>query len=436
MVRGHGSSRTVAVNASKARRKASASVQPGTVLGRYRVLEEIGSGGFGRVYAAEPVSGGARVAVKTLSCLLADAAGQESLRRFIREVEAARRVRHPNVVKLHGGGTVQLDAGTLLAWYAMELVEGQDLYEMVCAEGPMDPSRAVHVVRQAAAGLRLSHAHGIIHRDIKPENIMVAAKDRAVVMDFGICKERGGSSVTAQGALVGTARYMAPEQLLGRDAGPAADTFALSAVLFFLLAGEHVRPEADLASLNRVTTQWADLWSVEQATLVPVGLKPVLMAGLQPDPAKRLPSMDALMAALDHAARQAWRSGWIYPSGATVAASHAFPPVPEPAPVPAVVGVLLGDGPAPEPTPVPPGDDVDSTLVLDGPGLPRGSWADETEPTGAVLRRSPVTGDGDLPAPEARVGGHDSWLHEDVTRPVERPAGLGRPAPVGRKPRR
>jgi eukaryotic-like serine/threonine-protein kinase len=207
------------------------------VVGRYRLDTRIGQGGMGEVWRAYHPALRKHVAVKILKAELASGAG---LTRFDREIEAMTELEHPNTVRVFDAGVT--DDG--LYYYAMELLDGETLLDLVESDGPLAPARAVNLVRQAARAIGEAHQKGLVHRDIKPENLFVATlggeRDFMKVLDFGIAKivdEARSATLTREGIVVGTPAYMSPEQALGRSTDARSDVYALGAVFFFALTG-------------------------------------------------------------------------------------------------------------------------------------------------------------------------------------------------------
>ncbi len=200
----------------------------------YRIESILGEGGMGVVYRALHPTLGRAVALKKLP----KAAEPDHAARFVREVRATAELVHPNIVRL-------LDCGVSAdgePFYTMELLEGFTLHALVSAEGALPLARASYLVRDAARALETAHTRGLVHRDVKPENLFVASEggehDVVKLLDFGIAKTLlGDGSLTAEGALLGTPRYMAPEQAVGESVDPRTDVYALGAVLYFALAG-------------------------------------------------------------------------------------------------------------------------------------------------------------------------------------------------------
>ena len=180
------------------------------IAGKYRIIEEIGHGGMGVVYKAEDLKLKRSVALKFLPPHLMDSL--ELKERFLVEAQAAAALNHPNICTIYEVGE---DEGR--PYIAMEFVDGETLKDKL-RRGLLEAEEALKIVGQVAAGLGEAHHKGIIHRDIKSANIMVTAKGQAKVMDFGLAKLRGGSSLTRTQTTIGTVAYMSPEQAQGKDA--------------------------------------------------------------------------------------------------------------------------------------------------------------------------------------------------------------------------
>lgn len=216
---------------------------PAQTLGRYRLRGELGRGAMGVVYRAEDPMLSRTVAIKTIN-MVADAAEREEYeKRFYQEAKAAGGLSHPNVVTIYDIG----HAGDVV-YMAMEYVEGTELRDLL-ARGRLDAATAVDIAAQVAEGLAYAHARGIVHRDVKPANIMVSRDGPAKIMDFGIARMRASDVKTQTGMLLGSPKYMAPEQLLGGPVDPRCDIFALGVVLYEALAGAPPFAGADLTQI-------------------------------------------------------------------------------------------------------------------------------------------------------------------------------------------
>jgi serine/threonine protein kinase/Tfp pilus assembly protein PilF len=206
-------------------------MKPGSlVAGKYKIVEEIGQGGMGIVYKAEDLKLRRFVALKFLPPQLMNS--PELKERFLIEAQAAAALNHPNICVIHEIGE---DKGQ--PYIAMEYVDGETLRDRI-RKGPLEPGEAVGLVDQVAAGLAEAHGKDIIHRDIKSANIMVTPKGQGKVMDFGLAKLRGGSSLTRSQTTIGTVAYMSPEQARGQDLDPRTDIWSLGVVLYEMVAGK------------------------------------------------------------------------------------------------------------------------------------------------------------------------------------------------------
>jgi serine/threonine-protein kinase len=231
-----------------------------------------------------------RVAVKTLHPELAGDAGLRT--RFRNEAIAAARLSDPGIVATYDTGD---DDG--IGYIVMELVDGPNLRRVLDERGPLQFRDAARIGREVATALAAAHREGIIHRDIKPANVLVPQDGPVKVTDFGIAKA-GGGELTRTGTVVGTARYLAPEQLRGEPVDPRTDLYALGLVLYEMLAGQlpfHGDTEMAIA-LARLSAPPAPLSQARPD--IPPGLARLVMACLALDPNDRPPSAHALADAL------------------------------------------------------------------------------------------------------------------------------------------
>jgi len=216
--------------------------KPFTQLGRYRILGEVGHGAMGIVYKAEDPLLGRIVAIKTITLVTDEAERVEYEARFFQEARAAGGLNHPNLITIHDIGR----EGDI-AYMAMELLEGIELRE-VMTRGEIPLRLALDIGAQAAEGLAYAHERGVVHRDIKPGNIMLVRGRHAKVMDFGIARMRISDVKTQTGAILGSPKYMSPEQVAGRRVDHRADIFSLGVVLYELAAGEPPFSAPNMAS--------------------------------------------------------------------------------------------------------------------------------------------------------------------------------------------
>ncbi len=211
----------------------SGALEAGTVLGAYRIVEHLGRGGMGDVYRAHDEALDRSVALKTISPQLAS--DEEFLARFKAEARAAARMSHPNVVQNyfcgeHGG----------VSFFAMELVDGTSLGRELARRGTIPWREAARYAVEAARGLEAAHEAGLIHRDVKPDNLLLTKTGVVKVADFGLAKRNAEASQTATGVIVGTPRYMSPEQAQAAPLDHRSDMYSLGATLFHLISGKPV----------------------------------------------------------------------------------------------------------------------------------------------------------------------------------------------------
>ena len=198
-------------------------------IGRYRILDELGHGAMGVVYRAEDPSLDRVVALKTIQLGYADEDRKAYEKRFMLEAKAAGKLTHPNIVTIFDYGEEED-----IAYMAMELLEGQDLRSRI-RQGEVPPMEAVEIALQVADGLGFAHEFGVVHRDVKPGNIMLLERGAVKIMDFGIARMRFAEHKTSTGMVLGTPRYMSPEQIGGQPVDQRSDIFSLGTVLYEML---------------------------------------------------------------------------------------------------------------------------------------------------------------------------------------------------------
>src|SRR4051812_39912811 len=208
-------------------------------IGPYEIEGELGRGAFGVVFRARQDGIARPVAVKVLST--SRAASGNARERFRREARLLAKVHHPGVVAVHDAG----EADGLL-WYAMDLVAGEALDEVLVRNGPFAPERACEIVRDVALAIGALHGHTILHRDLKPANVLLDAAGRPLVADFGLALDLSSTDerLTRSGASVGTPSFMSPEQLAGGELDARADLYALGGLLYTLLTGHEPHSDA------------------------------------------------------------------------------------------------------------------------------------------------------------------------------------------------
>lgn len=209
---------------------AEGSTKRTVVAGRFELREELGAGGMGIVYRAFDREVGEEVALKVLHPRIALDEG--AVQRFRNEIKLARRITHKNVCRTH-----ELHQDGKQFFITMECVPGQNLKALIMRTGALPTGKAVSIAKQVAEGLAEAHDLGVVHRDLKPQNIMVDDLGNAKIMDFGVARSLGAAGMTAEGMMIGTPEYMAPEQVEGRETDGRTDIYALGAILFEMTTG-------------------------------------------------------------------------------------------------------------------------------------------------------------------------------------------------------
>ncbi len=280
-------------------------LEPGTRIGRYRIVGPLGRGGMGGVHEVVD-DAGHRFALKSP---LADVgAAGEVTRRFAREANALRMLEHENLV---AACDVFVEAGVL--FLVMEKVVGETLGHRL-KSGPLDPRQALVLARQILNGVAHAHAQGLVHRDLKPDNVILVPMggwDRVKVIDFGLVKlvgdaaaAFGAGALTSTGIVFGTPAYMAPEQALGRLVDGRADLYAIGVMLFEMLAGRLPFVDKDPQVVMRMHAKQPAPRLDEVVPGAPWATAAVVAlvdGALSKDPAHRFPTGAAMIAALDHA---------------------------------------------------------------------------------------------------------------------------------------
>jgi serine/threonine-protein kinase len=315
-----------------------------TVLfGRYRLDEPLGAGGSAQVWRATDKRTGDVVAVKRLHPLVfADQLGRE---RLLREFRALRDLDEPHVVRVRDLELTDDDGALIL-----DYVAGPSLATRLSSGPRLSTAEAVSIALDVAAALGAAHAAGIVHRDVTPGNVLLDPDDGARLTDFGIALGGAGTAgepaLTVTGQLVGTLRYLAPEQLRGAPATPASDVHALAAVTYEMLANRHAYEAATPVALAEAQAR-----GVDPIPSVPPALDAAVRRALSPDPADR-PADAAAFAAEIRAALATDRTEPVAIGAAVadVTSSMAVLPVPVPRPV-APVPVAAPDAPLWEPEP-------------------------------------------------------------------------------------
>jgi len=203
----------------------------GKVLGKYKIIEKIGSGGMAEVYKGLQVGLEREVAIKLLPP--EHSANLERLKRFKRESQATARLSHPNIITVYDSG--EQDG---YYYYVMEYLKAESLGKMIAENGTVEIKHSLKIIKDVLKALVYTHDKSIIHRDLKPDNIRFDLRGNAIVTDFGLVKDLDETSITMTGISLGTPQYMSPEQLLGEEVETASDIFQAGIILYEMLTGE------------------------------------------------------------------------------------------------------------------------------------------------------------------------------------------------------
>ncbi len=262
-------------------------------IGRYRIVDELGRGAMGIVYKAEDPNLDRLVALKTI--ILPEDAEEhgEYRKRFFLEAKAAGKLNHPHIVTTFDCG--ELDG---MAYLAMELLEGIDLRTRMTKQG-VTALEAVEIARQVADGLGYAHERGVVHRDIKPGNIMLNGGGKAKIMDFGLARMRMADHKTSTGMVLGTPRYMSPEQISGQPVDQRSDIFSLGIVLYEMLTGTRLYSGENIEQVQHSITQTEHVPPTRVVPGLPAMIDFVVARALKKDPAVRYQDAYELAADLE-----------------------------------------------------------------------------------------------------------------------------------------
>jgi eukaryotic-like serine/threonine-protein kinase len=301
--------------------RASGVLEAGQAFGsRYHIIRELGVGGMGAVYAAWDAELNVAVAIKVIRPdVMADpVASAQVERRFKRELLLARQVTHKNVVRIHDLG--EIDG---IKYITMTYVEGGDLASLLQREGRLPVPAVMRIARDVVSGLAEAHKAGVVHRDLKPANIMIDKAGDALIMDFGIARSSDTTAIgpatldalmpaalrhtaavaqaTRLGVIVGTIEYMAPEQARGQDVDQRADVYALGLMLYDMLVGREHRAQHTSSAIAELQSRMEQPPPSAKTIVpdIPDAIDQLISRCLEPDPAKRYQTSEALAADLN-----------------------------------------------------------------------------------------------------------------------------------------
>jgi serine/threonine-protein kinase len=366
----------------------------GQTIGNYLVTQKLGEGGMGSVYLAEHPSIGKKVALKVLHPEFST--DQEVTARFFHEAKAVNDIGHPNIVDIVDFGVLQPGGGREhLVYFIMEYLAGLTLSQMIRAEAPLAPERALGIALQVADALAASHKCGIIHRDLKPDNIILTQRGRerdfVKLLDFGIAKLTSGGAVgshrTRTGIVMGTPAYMSPEQCEGRNdkVDWRTDVYALGIVLYEMLTGR-VPFQGDGYGEILVQHLTRPPVPISQIRMLPAHVEVVVLKALEKRADLRYPTMEEFMRAMAdpvgyveaHGGVGAFLQRQLVPSNAPLPSGRLTPAPLTPAP-----GTLIAQGLVPG---VPP-----SMQGVRPGSLRPGSLRPGSLPPGSIATPSPTT---------------------------------------------
>ncbi len=230
-------------------------------LGRYEVVSELGQGAMGVVYKAKDPLIDREVAIKTINLSLALDEKEEYEGRFYQEAKAAGRLNHPNIVTIYDVGK----SGDV-AYIAMEFLQGRELRDIMNDVGLLPVDQVLDVATQVAQGLAYAHEHDIVHRDVKPSNIMVVRDGYVKITDFGIARMASSAVRTQTGMVLGSPKYMSPEQVVGKTIDQRSDIFSLGVMLYEMLTG---KPPFNGENVNAIMYQTLNAVPAPPSTLNP-----------------------------------------------------------------------------------------------------------------------------------------------------------------------
>jgi serine/threonine-protein kinase len=296
---------------------------------RYRIVTRLGSGGMADVYCAEDTQLGRRIALKLLHARFAE--DEEFVERFRREASHAAGLQHQHVVSVYDRGEWD---GT--SYIAMEFVDGRTLKQLIRADAPMEPLRAIDLALQVLRAARFAHRRGVIHRDLKPHNVIVepGPPEHAKVTDFGIARA-GASDMTQTGSIMGTAQYLSPEQAQGHAVTPQSDLYSIGICLYEMLTGRLPFDGESAVTIALKQVNEAPVPPSHYNAAVPAPLEDAVLRALAKEPGERFADADAFMAALEDARAQIVAGSAPPAQDTATLLAVPEPPLPAPAIVPA-----------------------------------------------------------------------------------------------------
>lgn len=264
-------------------------------IGRFRLERRVGAGGMGVVYRAHDTKLNRPVAIKLIAAHKVDDASVRA--RFQREATALAALKHPHIALVY-----ELGEENNQPFMAFEWIEGETLQAVLARHGRLPLLRALHILEQLSSALAYAHQQAVVHRDLKPSNILIGAGDQATLVDFGLAALSGSPTVTETGALLGTPRYMAPEQALGRSPDARTDQYSLALIAYEMLAGRGPFEDVDSTAMLYHQVHTPPQPISEVAPGLPPGIEAALERALSKEPERRFASLIEFWQALLSAA--------------------------------------------------------------------------------------------------------------------------------------
>jgi serine/threonine-protein kinase len=275
-------------------------LEPGDVIeGRYKFIQKIGKGAFGTVLLVEDTVVDDRLILKFLNPNVAS--DEEMLKRFVHELRYSRKITHKNVIRIYD--FLALGGGYAIS---MEYFPSHTLGTEIAKEKPMNPKKAIGFACDICTGMQIAHHQGIVHRDLKPANILINDEGLLKIVDFGVAAaaKSGDTQLTKTGYVIGSPKYMAPEQILGKKVDERADIYSLGVILYEMLCGEPPYSRGDHMSVmyQHVQGKAPELRNVNKA--LPLELSEIVKKAMSVDKLKRYDSMDQFKDVLEAAAKK------------------------------------------------------------------------------------------------------------------------------------
>jgi serine/threonine-protein kinase len=272
-----------------------ATLKPGDVIeGRYKYIERIGRGAFGTVLLMEDTVVDERLVLKFLNPSIAN--DEEMMQRFVHELRYSRKITHPNVIRIYDFLHIRGNYAISMEYFPSHTLGGEVL------EGkPLAQRRAVRLGMDVAKGMSVAHAVGIVHRDLKPANVLINDEGVVKIVDFGVAaaQHQGDTQLTKTGYVIGSPKYMAPEQILGKKVDERADIYSLGVILYEMMTGSPPYHRGDHMSVMYQHVQGRARPPVELNPSLPRGISDLIMKCMSVDKEKRFASMDEVGVALE-----------------------------------------------------------------------------------------------------------------------------------------